>query len=401
MSDTVLVTGGAGYIGACVCQELLAGGHRVRVLDALVHGQARVVGELERAGVAFDRGDLCDADARRRALAGATAVVHLAAVVGDPACARAPALAHAVNVEGTRALIDDAEAAGVGHLVFASTCSNYGRMEDPSVPIEETGELRPVSLYAEQKVGIERLLLAGRALRATCLRLATVYGVAPRMRFDLTVNEFTRDLWAGRGLEVFGEQFWRPYVHVRDVARAVRAVLDAPAARVDGEVFNVGCSRENYRKLDLVRLLGERLDTAGVSYVRREEDPRDYRVSFEKIRRELDFQVRTTVPAGIEEIVWALADGTIADPFDAAHSNLASAGAPASHHAPASHGTPASHGAPASHGTPASHGAPASHGTPASRGAPALHGAPASQGIHAPHGIHASQGIHAPHGNTA
>jgi nucleoside-diphosphate-sugar epimerase len=201
-------------------------------------------------------------------------------------------------------------------------------MEDPTVPIVETGELRPVSLYAEQKVGIERLLLAGGGMRATCLRFATVYGVAPRMRFDLTVNEFTRDLWAGLALEVFGEQFWRPYVHVRDVARAVRTVLDAPPARVDGEVFNVGCSRENYRKLDLVRLLGAQLDTAGVSYVRRDEDPRDYRVSFEKIRRELDFQVTMTVPAGIEEIVRALADGTIADPFDAAHSNLTSAGGP-------------------------------------------------------------------------
>ena len=240
MPDTVLVTGGAGYIGACVCQELLADGYRVSVLDALVHGQDHVVRELQRAGVQFHRGDLRDAVVRRQALAGAAAVVHLAAVVGDPACARDPALADAVNVEGTRALIDDARAAEVDHLVFASTCSNYGRMADPTVPIEETGELRPVSLYAEQKVGVEQLLLAGSGMRATCLRLATVYGVAPRMRFDLTVNEFTRDLWAGRGLEVFGEQFWRPYVHVRDVARAVRAVLDAPPTHVDGEVLTSG-----------------------------------------------------------------------------------------------------------------------------------------------------------------
>jgi nucleoside-diphosphate-sugar epimerase len=323
MFDTVLVTGGAGYIGACVCQELLAGGRRVRVLDALVHGQAHVARELERAGVELIDGDLRDGAARRRALAGAGAVVHLAAVVGDPACARDPALSHAVNVEGTRALIEDARTAGVDHLVFASTCSNYGRIDDPTVAIDERGELRPVSLYAEQKVGVERLLLAAGSMRATCLRLATVYGVAPRMRFDLTVNEFTRDLWAGRRLEVFGERFWRPYVHVRDVARAVRVVLDAPPARVDGEVFNVGCSRENYRKLDLVGLIGEQLDTSGVSYVRREEDPRDYRVSFEKIRRELDFRVTMTVSAGIGEIVHALSRGAIPDPFDAVYSNIA------------------------------------------------------------------------------
>jgi nucleoside-diphosphate-sugar epimerase len=326
MSDTVLVTGGAGYIGACACEELLADGYQVRVLDALAHGQEQVAHELERTGVELIRGDLRDVDARQRALAGVDAVVHLAAIVGDPACAREPALSHAVNVQGTRALIDDAGAAGVGHMVFASTCSNYGRMADPATAIDERGELRPVSLYAEQKVGVERLLLDGdgaRPLRSTCLRFATVYGVAPRMRFDLTVNEFTRDLWAGRPLEVFGERFWRPYVHVRDVARAVRAVLDAPADRVDGEVFNVGCSRENYRKLDLVGIIGEQLDTAGVSYVQREEDPRDYRVSFEKIRRELGFGVRMTVADGVAEVVRALASGAISDPFDGAYRNIA------------------------------------------------------------------------------
>ena len=200
------------------------------------------------------RGDLRDAAARRTALDGVEGVVHLAAIVGDPACARDPQLAHEVNVGGTRALLADAAAAGAQRFVFASTCSNYGRMADPTVPIDERGELAPVSLYAEQKVEIERMLLEDPppGLAPTCLRFATVYGVAPRMRFDLTVNEFTRDLWADRELEVFGEQFWRPYVHVRDAGRAVRTVLDAPVERVEREVFNAGRSGENYRKLDLV-----------------------------------------------------------------------------------------------------------------------------------------------------
>jgi nucleoside-diphosphate-sugar epimerase len=217
-----------------------------------------------------------------------------------------------------------AREAGVERFLFASTCSNYGRMADPTIPVDETGELRPVSLYAEQKVEVEKMLLAvpRDELAATCMRFATIYGVAPRMRFDLTVNEFTRDLWAGRPLEVFGEQFWRPYVHVSDAARAVAAVLAAEPAEVAGEVFNVGHSDENYRKLDLVEMITGQLGRGDVSYVHRDEDPRDYKVSFEKIRERLGFEPDVSVPDGIREITTALECETFGDPFDSRHSNI-------------------------------------------------------------------------------
>jgi nucleoside-diphosphate-sugar epimerase len=323
---TVTVTGGAGYVGALVVDELLASGREVRVLDVLLHGQEDVARELTERGVELIRGDIRDADARRRALEGAEAVVHLAAIVGDPACARDPELSNDVNVEGSRALVRDARELGVERLVFASTCSNYGRMADPTVPIDEGGELRPVSLYAEQKVGIEKALLEsengnGHGLRPTCLRFATVYGVGERMRFDLTVNEFTRDLWADKHLEVFGERFWRPYIHVRDAARAVRTVLDAPAEKVAGTVFNAGHSDENYRKLDLVEIITGKLGKGDVEYVSRDEDPRDYKVSFEKIRAELDFEPVNRVPDGIEEIVGALEEQRFGDPYDGRYRN--------------------------------------------------------------------------------
>ena len=318
------VTGGAGYVGALVVRELLAGGHEVRVLDALAHGQDQVASELESAGAQLIRGDVRDTSSRRAALQGADAVVHLAAIVGDPACARDPELSNEVNVKASEALVEDARRAGVGRIVFASTCSNYGRMADPNVPIDETGELRPVSLYAEQKVLVEKLLLGLDAddLSATCLRFATVYGVAPRMRFDLTVNEFTRDLWADRELEVFGEQFWRPYVHVGDAARAVAALLAADAGSMAGEVFNVGHSDENYRKLDLVGLITEHLGRGEVRYVHRDEDPRDYKVSFEKVRERLGFEPLRRVPDGIAEISDALERRAFGDPFDGRHSNI-------------------------------------------------------------------------------
>jgi nucleoside-diphosphate-sugar epimerase len=323
---TVVVTGGAGYVGALVVDELLEAGREVRVLDVLLHGQEDVASDLDALGVELIRGDIRDPDARRRALEGAYAVVHLAAIVGDPACARDPELSNDVNVEGSRGLMADARELGVERLVFASTCSNYGRMADPTVPIDESGELRPVSLYAEQKVGIENALLGsgngnGAALRPTCLRFATVYGVGRRMRFDLTVNEFTRDLWADKHLEVFGERFWRPYIHVADAARAVRMVLEAPAEAVAGKVFNAGDSNENYRKLDLVEIITGKLGRGEVEYVARNEDPRDYKVSFEKIRSELGFEVQNRVPDGIDEIVGALEQHRFGDPYDGRYRN--------------------------------------------------------------------------------
>jgi len=324
VEKTTLVTGGSGYIGALLVEELRNAGRDVRVLDSLLHGQEDIAAEQERAGVEVIRGDVRDADARKRALTGAEAVVHLAAIVGDPACALDPKASDDVNVQATRALVADANAMGVDRLVFASTCSNYGRMTDPNVPITEEGELRPVSLYAEQKVGMEQLILNGGtgATKPTCLRFATVYGVGRRMRFDLTVNEFTRELWADRELEVFGEQFWRPYIHVRDAARAVRTVLEAPEEKVAGKVFNAGRSGENYRKLDLVDEIGKQIDRGKVSYVHRDEDPRDYKVSFDKIRAELGFETLMIVPDGIAEVISALDAETFGDPFDARYKNV-------------------------------------------------------------------------------
>ena len=154
-----------------------------------------------------------------------------------------------------------------------------------------------------------------------CLRFATVYGVSPRMRFDLTVNEFTRDVLLAGDLVVYGEQFWRPYVHVRDAAGAVLAALEAPTEQVAGEVYNVGANEENYRKLDLVELLRERVPTAEIQFVKKDEDPRDYRVSFDRIVERLGFRAERTVPDGIDEVIALLRSGLLDDPYAGIYRN--------------------------------------------------------------------------------
>ncbi len=315
----VLVTGGAGYIGSTLVPMLLTAGHRVRVLDSLVHDGRSLLGVWAHPGFEFQLNDIRDRKAVRKAVSEMDAVVHLAAIVGDPACARQPELAREVNLDASLNLLEECKRESVSRFVFASTCSNYGRMSEAANYVDESTKLNPVSLYAETKVAVEGEVLGsnGTGPCKTVLRFATVFGVSPRMRFDLTVNEFTLDLLTRKRLVVYGEQFWRPYIHVRDAARAIGLVLSTPADKVSNEVFNAGSTEENYQKQQLVELIMKAYEPdARVEFVHKEEDPRDYRVSFAKISTQLDFDITLTVPDGIDEIARLIKQGLLAD-FDA------------------------------------------------------------------------------------
>jgi nucleoside-diphosphate-sugar epimerase len=215
-----LVVGGAGYVGSVLTRALLASGQRVRVLDSLLYGNgASLAAVAEQERFEFMHGDVRSSDDLGEALRDVTDVVHLAALVGDPVCKRHPELARTTNLDGTRALLAACGAAGVERFVFASTCSNYGLRADDT-PASEDDELQPLSLYAETKVEMEREIL-GRVdelgFSPTLLRVSTAYGISPRMRFDLTVSEFTRELALGHRLEVYDAETWRPYAHVEDI----------------------------------------------------------------------------------------------------------------------------------------------------------------------------------------
>jgi nucleoside-diphosphate-sugar epimerase len=310
----ILVTGGAGYIGSTLVRILLAEGHQVRVLDSLLHGGHALLGVWADPGFEFTRGDISDRKTLKPALAGIDAVVHLAAIVGDPACARNPELAKGVNLESSLALIEESQRSGIKRFIFASTCSNYGKMSDASKYVDEESELQPVSLYAETKVAVEKALLSSGRHGDWCptpLRFATIFGVSSRMRFDLTVNEFTMEMMTKKHLKVYGEQFWRPYVHVLDAARAMQLVLSSPAEKVAGRVFNVGSTDQNFQKQQLVEMIFPYVPDAQVEFVHKTEDPRDYRVSFKRIYGELGFNITRSVAQGIEEVAHLVRSGII------------------------------------------------------------------------------------------
>lgn len=321
----VLVTGGAGYIGSVLVRQLLNKGYSVRAYDSLKFGGDALYDVMLHPNFEFMLGDIRDKDQVAKSLEGIDAIAHLAAIVGDPACKKYSEEANETNWTGSVALFDAAEKAGISRFVFASTCSNYGKMPDPDSFVTETSALNPVSLYAELKVKFEKYLLEERKdsnICSTALRFSTVYGFSPRIRFDLTVNEFTRNAAINGEQEIWGAQFWRPYCHVDDLARAVVLVLETPKEKVRANVFNVGSTEENYNKGMIIEEVCKVVPNVKVNYVESSEDPRDYRVNFDKIKNELGYTITKKVPQGVNEIYTLLKTGIVTDSFGQKFRNI-------------------------------------------------------------------------------
>ncbi len=321
----ILVSGGAGYIGSVLVKLLLESGYKVRVIDNLRFGGEAIVDLFNNPNFEFVKGDTRNEEDLQKAVQGIDYIAHLAAIVGDPACAKEPELARETNLEASKKFYQIANENGVKRFVFASTCSNYGKMKDSNAYVNENSELSPVSLYAETKVGVETFLLnqdTNNVCKPTNLRFSTVYGLSPRIRFDLTVNEFTKELALDRELVIFGEQFWRPYCHVIDLARGVKAIFEAEESKVAFEVFNVGDTDENYQKQMIVAEITKQLPDSKIKYVTKNEDPRDYRVNFDKIRNELGYKISKKVPDGVNQIIKVIKNGFLNNPDDSKYKNI-------------------------------------------------------------------------------
>ena len=297
----VLITGGAGYVGAAVTAAFLDAGHHVTVLDTLESGGQGLLTAAASPRFRLIRGDVRDDRAVGAALEGQGAIVHLAAVVGFGACSRDPQRAGSINVDGTRTLLRHRSQEQL--FLFASTGSVYGAVTDGLC--HEDLDPQPLSVYGRTKLQSERLVL--EAGNSTAFRFATAFGLSPRMRTDLLVNGFVHDARRLGYVVIYDKDARRTFIHVRDMARAFLFALDRSAHTrdMDGQVYNAGLESLNLTKDEIATLLRERLRFE-VFYgpVGGDEDQRDYAVSYAKLTA-LGFHTTVTIEEGLDELVRA------------------------------------------------------------------------------------------------
>jgi nucleoside-diphosphate-sugar epimerase len=313
----VVVTGGAGYIGSLLTAQLLQVGYKVTAIDNLLFGGESLLTFLSNRNFHFAKADVTEPRSLRDSLPRnwpkPEAVIHLAGIAGFPACQSVgKQVAWKFNVSATKNVYDQANSLRVARFVFPSTYSNYGLSVD-GVPVTEESPLNPQSLYAETKIAAEQFLLPNGAL---ILRLATLYGISPRTRFDLTINQFVLNAFTRRELLIYQRGYSRSFVHVLDVVRGIMLSLDAPDKKICGQVYNLGTDNGNYTKDQIVSLVIKRLPETFVQYkdLTFGGDPGDISVSFEKIRRELGFRATLNADDGVREVLNALRLGLIREP---------------------------------------------------------------------------------------
>jgi nucleoside-diphosphate-sugar epimerase len=300
----VLVTGGAGFIGSHLTRLLLDRGYYVRVLDRFDYGRDGLA-NLRHPRLEVIQGDICNTRDLNHTMRDVDGVIALAAIVGDPACNLDPEETINLNYTATKLLVDACNFHGVRRLVFASSCSVYGASNHDL--LTERSRLSPVSLYARTRVLSENIIFDRYGdVEPVVLRLSTVFGLSPRMRFDLVVNTLTVRAVVDKKISIFGGDQWRPNVHCRDAARAFMLALEAPAPAVAGEIFNVGGESLNHTISEIGLLVARTVGGVEVGIQDEVNDRRDYRVSFEKIRRALAFVPEMSVEDGIREVAAAV-----------------------------------------------------------------------------------------------
>jgi dTDP-4-amino-4,6-dideoxygalactose transaminase/nucleoside-diphosphate-sugar epimerase len=321
MSARVLVTGGAGYLGAVLCKKLLDEHYKVRAFDRLLFGREPIEDLLNRSEFELVEGDITHLEEHPGLFDDVGGVIHLAGLANDPSCDLRPEMTERVNYRASLALAEKAKAKGIGPFIFASSCSVYGAGLGE---LKETSPLNPVSLYAEVKVRTEHALnaMADGSFWPVHLRQATLFGLSPRMRFDLAVNVMVLHGTLNKKIYVLGGgKQWRPFVHVADSSDAFIAALKR-AEELSCEVINIGSSSLNYQICDLADLIASNLPEVVLDVAPGDAERRTYRVNFDKMKRLLGLAASRTVEDGIQEISHALSSGALPEPQSPRYYNI-------------------------------------------------------------------------------
>lgn len=317
--ETILVTGGAGYIGSVLTKNLVERGYKVKVLDSLIYGMNGIAHLIEEKSIDLINGDIRDQKIVEKSIDGVDCVVHLAGIVGEPLCSKIPEAAKQINQLATANLVSSCKNR-VSRFIFSSTCSNYGSTND--IVNEET-PLQTLSLYSETKVKSESTILSTKTLNfePCILRFATAFGLSPRMRFDLLLQEFIRDASVNNKITIFGPEFWRPLVHVQDISNACVLAIEEEKDLISGQIYNVGDNSQNFTKIALANMIKMHMPKVEIEIQGTKKDPRNYRVSFDKIKTHLGFNITKTVDDGIVEILNEIKCGQL-DPRESEFSNI-------------------------------------------------------------------------------
>jgi nucleoside-diphosphate-sugar epimerase len=312
----VLLIGGAGYVGTVITAHFLREGFKVTVLDNFIYeNHSSINSYIGDPNYIFIKGDFTNRSNLEIASKGITNVVMLGGLVGDPITKKYPTESELINLTGVKNCIDFFDDKPLDKFIFISTCSNYGLIKENELA-DEKFELNPLSLYAKAKVSGELHLLSKKGIvnyTGVVLRFSTAFGLSPRMRFDLSVSEFVKEIYFGNELLVFDEHTWRPYCHVRDFARLIETVISANKKDIYFEIFNAGGEINNFTKKMIVDLIVKNIPEAKVKFGANGSDPRNYKVSFSKVNSVLNFVPTWTVEDGIKELINAFDLGLYAD----------------------------------------------------------------------------------------
>ena len=315
MSERILVTGGAGYVGAILVPKLLNKGYRVKVLDLYIYGEDIFDGVEDKSNLEEIKGDICDQDLLKKCLPGCDDVIHLACISNDPSFELNPDLSKKVNFEAFEPLVRISKESGVKRFVYVSTCSVYGVSDAEQVT--EDHPLVPITDYNKYKGLCEPVLTKYQSddFTTVTIRPATVCGYSPRQRFDLSVNILTNHAYRNNHIKVFGGAQERPNIHIEDITDLYVMLLDLPKEKIAGKIYNAGY--QNRSIADIAKIVQKEIENA---YPEREaptiettesDDIRSYRISSEKIKRELQYEPKRTIEDAVKDLLKAFEEGKL------------------------------------------------------------------------------------------